>query len=93
MNEIPLWFLILSLILPRVTLFIAYCSGEIPANNIPWFGDFIMAILLPRVLILIYIAGNMGLDTPWFWIHLVFMAATFLFNGIRFTAAKQTPRN
>lgn len=90
MNEIPIWFLLLSLILPRITLFIAWCSGEIPPNSIPWFGDFIMAIFIPRVLILIYIAGNMGMG-PWFWIHLVFMAIAFLFHGIRWAAGRKTP--
>jgi hypothetical protein len=84
MNDIPLWFLVLSLIFPRITLLIAYCSGQIPSNTIPFWGDFIMAVILPRVLVMIYIAGNLGVNSPWFWIHLVFMAATFLFNLIRF---------
>ena len=72
-GEIAIWFLVLGLIFPRITLFIAWMGGSIPANNIPFIGDLFMAIFVPRVLIIIYIATNMGF-CPWFWIHLAFLA-------------------
>jgi hypothetical protein len=81
-GEIAIWFLVLGLIFPRITLLIAWFSHGIPANNIPFIGDFFMAVFVPRVLILIYIATNMGI-CPWFWIHLVFLAIVWIFNGIR----------
>jgi hypothetical protein len=71
-HTIATWFLLLSLILPRITLLIAWFSNCIPQNTIPLLGDAIMAILLPRILILIYIYDNLGFS-PWFWVHLIFL--------------------
>ena len=67
--DIALWFLILSLFVPRLTLFIGWVTGTLPYNTVPFLADFVMAIFLPRVLICIYIAGVMGFCL-WFWIHL-----------------------
>lgn len=69
-GEIAVWFLVLSLFLPRIALLIAYFGGAIPPNNIPFVGDMLMAIFIPRVLILIYIVLNLGVGV-WFWVHLV----------------------
>ena len=71
MHDIATWFLVLALFLPRLSLFIAYCSNQIPANSIPFFGDAIMAVFIPRILILIYIGVNLGCDTGWFVVHLI----------------------
>jgi len=71
MYPIEQWFLILALFLPRLSLFIAYCSNQIPYNNIPFFGDAIMAFFIPRILILIYIGTNLGCDNGWFAAHLI----------------------
>lgn len=70
MNTIETWFLILSLIFPRLALIIAYFSNTIPANTIPFWGDFAMAALIPRILILIYIITNMGFG-GWAIAHLI----------------------
>lgn len=67
--DIPVWFLVLGLFLPRLTLLIAWLSHGIPPNDIPFLGDFALAVFLPRVLMLIYIYGCMGLCV-WFWVHL-----------------------
>lgn len=72
-------FLILSLFLPRITILIYYFSNSIPLNSVPFLGDILLSIFLPRVLILIYIADNFGIESPWFWIHLV--AALFVYSG------------
>jgi hypothetical protein len=72
MHDIATWFLVLSLIFPRLTLFIAWCSGGIPPNTIPFFAEVLMTLFVPRVLVLIYIATTMGMH-EWFWIHLVVM--------------------
>jgi len=70
MNDIDAWFLILSLFFPRLSLLIAYYSGSIPPNTIPFWGDFFMALLIPRLLILIYIITNMGFGA-WAIVHLI----------------------
>jgi len=72
MNEIPLWFLFLSLFLPRLTIWIAYCSDALPAHGFHSFwGGFFFTLFLPRILILIMIATCMGFCV-WFWVHLLF---------------------
>jgi hypothetical protein len=73
-------FLVISLFLPRTTLVIYYFFLQIPFNTLPWIGDFLLTIFLPRVLVLIYIAQNLGTDSPWFWIHLV-VALIVYFGG------------
>lgn len=83
-GEIAIWFLVLGLVFPRIALFIAWCNSCIPANNIPFAGDFFMAAIIPRVLILIYIATNMGL-CPWFWIHLTFLAIAWVSSVINYS--------
>lgn len=90
--DIPIWFLVLSLVLPRITLLIAWFSESIPANNIPFFGDFLMAVFIPRVLILIYIATNMGFN-PWFWIHLVFMVLSIAWQSVQIMSSRCSRRN
>jgi hypothetical protein len=69
-QTISTWFLVLGLFLPRVTLVAAYLTHTVPPNNVPFILDVLGAIFLPRVLICIYIAFNMGYN-EWFWLHLI----------------------
>jgi hypothetical protein len=50
---------------------IAYCNHGIPPNAIPFWGNFFMALLMPRILILIYIGTDMGVSNPWFIVHAI----------------------
>ncbi len=68
---IETWILVVTLFLPRIALLIAYFTHHIPANNIPFIGDILLYIFLPRLLMIIYIYDNMGWENPWFWIHIV----------------------
>lgn len=76
---LPLWFLILALFLPRLSLFLMYLQHslghfEIVAGIIP----LLVWLFLPRALVLylIYLDGGFGL---WFLIHLV--VALFVWGG------------
>ena len=69
-QAIGTWFLVLGLFLPRVTLVAAYLTHAVPPNNVPFLLDVLGTMLLPRVLICIYIAFNMGYS-EWFWTHLI----------------------
>ncbi len=69
-QAIATWFLVLGLFLPRATLVAAYLTHTMPPNNVPFLLDVLGLVFLPRVLICIYIAYNMGYN-EWFWIHLV----------------------
>ena len=70
-NPIATWLLVLTLFIPRISLLIAYFGHQIPANNIPFIGDLLLYVFLPRVLMVIYIYDNMGYQNVWFWIHIV----------------------
>lgn len=67
---IETWVLVVTLFLPRIALFIAYFSHQVPHNNIPFIGDVLLYVFLPRLLMIIYIYDNMGWQNPWFWIHI-----------------------
>jgi hypothetical protein len=68
---IPTWFLLLSLVFPRITIFIAWMTSTLPAwAGAPWFLKFLMAALVPRILVLCYIGIIMGL-CAWFWVHVI----------------------
>lgn len=69
-HEIGIWFLLLSLFIPRITLFLWWMNGNIPYNTTPLMADFFGALLIPRILILVYIYGIQGFST-WFIVHLV----------------------
>ena len=66
---IPLWWLVLSLIFPRITLIFSYFHHTLPPHHgIPDWGGLILWVILPRVLVLIYIYQNLGIGL-WFFIH------------------------
>jgi hypothetical protein len=82
MTTLPIWFLVLSLILPRVALIAAFfIDGSFPHLFTKWLS-VPMALLIPRVLILIAIATVMGIGV-WFWIHLVMLILVWAFNFLR----------
>jgi hypothetical protein len=83
-NDIATWFLVLTLFLPRLGLIIAWFSGDIPLNTIPFWGDFFMAVFIPRILILIYIITNMGFGA-WAIAHLIVCVLSFVGNIIQVT--------
>lgn len=78
MGHIETWILILSLLFPRITLLFAYMNHCVPANTIPFWGDFFMCLFIPRILMLIYIGTNIGCGNVWFILHLVFLILVYL---------------
>lgn len=73
-------FLVVSLFLPRTILIIYFLMHQIPGNTVPFIGDIFLTAFIPRALVLIYIAQNLGTESPWFWIHLV-VALMVYFGG------------
>ena len=79
-QPIATWFLVLGLFLPRVTLVAAFLTHGVPPNKVPFLLDVLGAIFLPRVLICIYIAENMGYN-QWFWLHLIVALIVYGFSS------------
>ena len=71
-HHLPLWFLVLSLFLPRICIVLAWLQGSVPAYIPANVGliQIIVAVLIPRILILfwIYADGGIGL---WLLIHAI----------------------
>ena len=78
------WLLVLTLFVPRISLLIAYFIHQVPYNNIPFIGDILLYVFLPRVLMLIYIVDNLGTSSPWFWIHLVVAVLVYFGGGKKY---------
>lgn len=81
-HDIGIWFLLLSLVLPRITLFFWWITGNLPYNTTPFIGDMFAAIFVPRILILVWIYDLQGFST-WFWIHLAALGLVWGFNILR----------
>jgi hypothetical protein len=75
---IPLWFLVLSLFLPRLSLFVGWIHMWWFFVPQPWAA--VLWAFLPRVLVLIFIHAHQGFDL-WFWIHLVTAIVVWLASG------------
>ena len=80
MEQLPLWFLLLSLLLPRVSLLIAYLTDGLEAYNLPVWVPLGLAILVPRVLVLILIFMDRGFS-QWLLVHAIVMVFVYLAAG------------
>jgi len=77
-SGLPLWFLVLALFLPRLSLFLLWLGGALVRFNLVFPIPLILWIFLPRVLVLIMIYAWQGISL-WFIIHLV--AAIMVWGG------------
>lgn len=71
-HSIPLWFLVLSLFLPRLCILVAWLQHSMP-HFIPSAVSLIpilVWVLVPRILILFWIYQDQGI-TIWFLIHVI----------------------
>jgi hypothetical protein len=69
-HALPLWFLVFSLFLPRIALFLLWLESALAPFHLYGILPLIVAVLLPRVLILYLIYMDQGISL-WFIIHLV----------------------
>lgn len=87
LHEIGTWFLLLSLLFPRITLLFWWLAGNLPYNTTPFVGDVFASIFVPRILILVWIYGLQGFS-GWFWIHFAVMIFVWGASILRFTFRK-----
>jgi hypothetical protein len=71
-HALPLWFLVLSLFLPRLCIFVAWLQHSMTQYIPVTVGliPIIVWLLVPRLLILFWIYQDQGLSL-WFLIHLL----------------------
>ncbi len=83
-HTIPLWFLVLSLFLPRLCIVLAWLQHSMVRYIPPTVGVIpaIIALLIPRLLILFWIYTDQGLGL-WFLIHLIALLMAWGGGGSR----------
>ncbi len=75
------YFLLFSLLFPRITMLVYFVQDWYPSNSVPIWGDILLGVFIPRILILIYIYQNIGYDNIWFIAHLVALFLTSFGTG------------
>jgi hypothetical protein len=80
MHTLPLWFLVLSLLLPRISLVIAYFQVELKPFSLSGWIPPTLAVLIPRALVLILIFEDRGFGW-WLLVHAAAMVCTYLSAG------------
>jgi hypothetical protein len=79
-HTLPLWFLVFALFLPRIALLLLWLQGSMLPFHLHGLLPLVVAILLPRVLVLYLIYLDQGISL-WFVIHLVAMVLTWGGSG------------
>lgn len=75
------YFLLFSLFFPRIVMLVFLAMERFPANQVPLWGDILLGVIFPRILILIYIYQNMGYENVWFVAHLAAALLAYLGGG------------
>jgi hypothetical protein len=79
-HTLPLWFLVFSLFLPRIALLLLWIEGATVPFHLHGLLPLIVAVLLPRVMVLYLIYFDQGISL-WFVIHLVAMGVAWGGSG------------
>ena len=90
-HTLPLWFLVLSLFLPRICIVVAWLQHSVPVY-IPTAVSviqIIVAALIPRILILFWIYGDQGIGL-WFLIHAIALVFAWGGGGSRVVRSRRT---
>jgi hypothetical protein len=90
MHLLPLWFLVFSLFLPRIALFVFWLDAGLAPFHLHGILPLLFAVFLPRVLVLYLIYQDQGISL-WFIIHLV--AALMVWGGSGGYQARRRHRN
>jgi len=71
-GHLALWLLLLGLVFPRFTLFLAWLvPGAYPPNPLPDLVNFFSWLVFPRFLIAYYVYCDSGMNNVWFWAYIV----------------------
>jgi hypothetical protein len=87
---LPLWFLVFSLFLPRIALFVFWLDAGTVPFHLHGIVPLLFAVFLPRVLVLYLIYVDQGISL-WFIIHLV--AALMVWGGSGGYSARKRRRD
>ena len=80
MRDLPVWFLLLSLALPRIALLIAYFHHDLAPSILHGWMPPTLAVLIPRVLVIILIFQDRGFG-GWLLLHSLVLTCVYLSAG------------
>ncbi len=83
-HQLPLWFLVFALFLPRIALIVAWFQGGLVPFHLHGIIPLLFGIFLPRVLIMFLIYVDQGLSL-WFVIHLIVALLVWAGGGHKIT--------
>lgn len=83
-HSIPLWFLVLSLFLPRLCIFVAWLQHSMTTYvpTVVGIVPILVWLLVPRILILFWIYQDQGI-TIWFLLHAIALLCAWGGGGSR----------
>jgi len=89
-HAIPLWFLVLSLFLPRICIVLAWLQHSIPQYIPSTVGIIpaIVALLVPRLLILFWIYQDQGIGL-WFLLHVIALLIAWSSGGTTYVRRRR----
>ena len=87
-HQLPFWFLVFALFLPRVSLAVAWFQGVLVPFHLTGWIPLVFAILLPRALVLYVIYLDQGVSL-WFLIHLVAAVLVWAGGGRTYSRRRQ----
>ena len=89
-HSIPLWFLVLSLFLPRICILVAWLQHSMVRYIPPVVGivPIVVAVLVPRLLILFWIYQDQGIGL-WFLVHVVALLCAWGGGGHRMSRGRR----
>ena len=89
-HALPLWFLVLSLFLPRLCIAIAWFQQAMPAYlpSTVSLLQIVAALVVPRILILFWIYQDQGVGL-WFLLHAIALVFAWGSGGNRVTRRRR----
>lgn len=85
----PLWFLILVLFFPRITLLFSWITNNIPMNDTPFWADALMAFMFPRFLVA-YWGYELNVHMIWIVALVLFGLAEIFGGGVKASNSKSS---
>ncbi len=80
MKDLPLWFLIVSLFLPRIALLVSYFQGGLTGFGLHGWIPPAIGVIVPRALVLVLIFQSRGI-CGWLLVHAIFMGIVYAGAG------------
>lgn len=89
-HSLPLWFLVVSLFLPRICLLIAWLQHSMPQYVPASLGlvQILVALIVPRILILFWIYQDQGIGL-WFLLHAIALIVAWGGGGHRMSTRRR----